>query len=507
MPLHTNEEYLKSIFRAVPSGIGIVKDRIIVDVNPRVCEMTGYSREKLVGSNAKFLYPTQEDYDFVGSEKYKQISEKGIGTVQTRWQKKNGEIIHLLLVSTPLDAENLTKGTTFTATDITDRIAAEKELRNKEGQLRALVDALPDLIWLKDPNGLYLGCNTKFERFFGAKEKEIVGKNDHDFLEKELADFFKEKDKNAIEAGVPVLNEEEITYASDGHKEFLETIKTPMYDSEGELIGVLGIGRDITCHKEAEESLLKAKILAEKANQLKSEFLATMSHELRTPLNSIIGFSQILAKNQQDHLDETEIRYTSNIIRSGKHLLELINEILDLSKIESGTMEINYEDFQISILVAEVKSLIFPMMKSKDINFSSNIEDKYLIVFADRKKMKQLMYNLLSNAVKFTPNNGEIAVTVSSTKEFVHISVSDTGIGIAESDQDTIFDSFSQIDSSASRHYEGTGLGLALVKKYVEMHGGNIRVKSEVGKGSSFTFSIPIEDSTKQLTLMDPSYT
>lgn len=506
MTLHTDEEYLKSIFRAAPSGIGIVKDRVLVDVNPRICEMTGYDREDLIGSSARMLYPSQEDFDFVGEEKFRLISEKGTGVIQTRWQKKDGAVIDILLASTPLDSDDMTKGVTFTATDITEQESAKMEIQNKEGQIRALVNSIPDLVWLKDPDGVYLECNSKFERFLGAKEAEIIGKTDYDFVEKELADLITEKDRDVMKTGKPVMSEEEVNYADDGHMELLEIIKTPMYDSNGRLIGVLGIGRDITRHKEAEESLLQAKILAEKANQLKSEFIATMSHELRTPLNSIIGFSQILNRNHHDHLDDTEVKYTANIVKSGKHLLSLINEILDLSKIESGTMEIKYENFQISTLIAEAKALVFPMMKSKEINFTSHVEEKYLIVFADRKKMKQIMYNLLSNAIKFTPRGGEIAVNVNSTKEFVHISVSDTGIGIAEEDQDKIFDAFSQIDSSASRQYEGTGLGLALVKKYVEMHGGSIRVKSEVGKGTSFIFSIPIEDSTRQLTLMDPSY-
>ncbi|MBP2029514.1 PAS domain S-box-containing protein [Methanohalophilus levihalophilus] len=505
MTLHTNEDYLKSIFRAAPSGIGIVKNRVFVDVNPRICEMTGYSREELIGITARILYPTQQDFDFVGSEKYKQIAEKGTGAVQTRWKKKSGEIIDILLASTPLDVTDLSKGVTFTATDITEQKIVERKLVEREGQISALIKTIPDLVWLKNPDGVYLACNSKFERFFGAKEAEIIGKTDYYFVGKELADFFTKNDRNVIEAGKSIINEEEVTYADDGHTELLETIKTPMYDSEGQLIGVVGIGRDITHRKEIEESLLQAKILAEKANQLKSEFLATMSHELRTPLNSIIGFSQILAKNQNGNLDNIEEKYVSNIVRSGKHLLDLINEVLDLSKIEAGTMEMEYESFQIPTILNEVKALVFPLLAAKEISFSIHTEAKYLALYADKKKMKQILYNLLSNAIKFTPNGGKIEVTVKSARNFIYISVSDTGIGISKDDMDKIFAPFTQIDSFTSRQYDGTGLGLALVKKYVEMHGGKIWVESEPEKGSTFTFSIPNEGSKKQLTLLDPS--
>nr|WP_280921213.1 PAS domain S-box protein [Methanolobus bombayensis] len=756
---------------------------------------------------------------------------------------------------------------------------------NSEGQLRTLVDTIPDLIWLKNPEGMYLKCNSKFERFFGAKEAEIIGKTDHNFVDKELADFFRQKDMEALEAGKPSMNEELITYADDGHKEYLETIKSPMYDSSGKLIGVLGIGRNISERKQAEKelleerkrlaniiegtnigtwkwniqtgetsfnerwaeivgytldelaptniqtwaelshpddlkeaemllrkhfegeldyyeyearlqhkngewvwvldrgkviewdeegkpllmygthaditekkraearfaeenirtriffeqandgivaidqngkiveanqkyadmlgypmdellqlhvwdwdrsfnkeklievirtndksfthfetkhfrkdgssfdvevttnnaiineqnlaycicrditernraaeilkqaeqkyrqayqllheviespedviifaldrnymyiafnenhrntmkniwnadidigtcmldyitdssdrkkskmnfdrvlageafttieeygdsllerrwyenvyspledengnvigltlfltditerkntemALLRAKALAEESNQIKSEFIANMSHELRTPLNSVIGFSQILNDKIFGELNEKQLHYVSNILKSGNHLLNLINDILDVSKIESGNMVFDPEPINMSEVLEESIMLMEPLIKEKHIDFKTNIELKGLEINADRIKIKQILYNLLSNAIKFTPDHGKVRVDSKVANGKVHISVSDNGIGIPSEQNKAIFDPFKQISSSISRTHGGTGLGLAIVKYYVEMHSGDIEVESEVGKGSTFTFAIPV-DTTK----------
>jgi signal transduction histidine kinase len=254
---------------------------------------------------------------------------------------------------------------------------------------------------------------------------------------------------------------------------------------------VLAIVRDITTRKEAENLLIQEKIVAENANKAKSEFLANMSHELRTPLNSIIGFSQILSRNKANNLDNKELKYLSNIQNSGKHLLELINDILDISKIQNGKMEFYPELLDISDICDEVCPIIYPLVKEKSISLECEVQQSARLVKADKSKFIQILHNLLSNAAKFTPENGQIYIEVKSVDENLQVAVSDTGIGIPEEQQRCIFDSFKQIDSSASREHEGTGLGLALVKEYVEMHGGNIWVESEVGHGSTFTFTIP----------------
>jgi signal transduction histidine kinase len=217
-----------------------------------------------------------------------------------------------------------------------------------------------------------------------------------------------------------------------------------------------------------------------------------MSHELRTPLNSVLGFSQVLETNSSNHLDDKELKYLKNIHKSGKHLLELINNILDISKVESGNMDYLPETVNLTEIIDDTIVLVEPMAKKKSIDLHSDINPENLEIHVDRLKFKEIMYNLLSNAIKFTPEKGKAYVHSKCVNENIHILVSDTGIGIPKEKFESIFDPFKQVDSSSNRKYGGTGLGLALVKKYVEMHGGEVWVESEVGKGSTFTFTIPI---------------
>jgi PAS domain S-box-containing protein len=364
--------------------------------------------------------------------------------------------------------------------------------RKSEALLDTIVSTIPELVWLKDENGVFITCNARLERLYGFKKEDIVGKTDYDFVDKKLADYFIAKDKTAMDAGKPVINEEEVTYADDGHKEILETIKTPIYNSEGSLIGVLGIGRDITNRKKIEQALLESKIAAEDANRTKSEFLANMSHELRTPLNSIIGFSQVLADRKFGDLNEKQMKYVANVLKSGRHLLEVINSVLDLSKIESGTMEYEPETIKLSETIEELLLLMEPLAKKKFIELTATIEPGGLDISVDRIKFKEIIYNLLGNAIKFTPEKGKINIRSEIVDTSLHITVSDTGIGISKENLGTIFEPFKQTDPFLTRQYGGTGLGLAIVKKYVKMHGGKIWVTSEAGVGSSFTFTIPL---------------
>lgn len=245
--------------------------------------------------------------------------------------------------------------------------------------------------------------------------------------------------------------------------------------------------------EERTKELRQANIALEKANRLKSEFLATMSHELRTPLNAIIGFAEVLRDEVIGLLNKEQKECLDDIHSSGQHLLSMINNILDFSKIEAGKFELRYEEFSLEEAIGEVLNAVFEFSCKKGIGIHTQFHPDIPTIIADKVKFKQIMFNLLSNAVKFTPENGRVTINAGLVEQYVQIGVSDTGIGIKSEDIDKLFKPFLQLDSSYSRRYEGTGLGLILTKHLVELHGGKIWVESEYGKGSTFTFTLPLK--------------
>jgi len=295
--------------------------------------------------------------------------------------------------------------------------------------------------------------------------------------------------------GVPLVKQDELVGAvtiyrrevsrfSDQHIALIETFANQ---------AVIAI-ENVRLFKELEASnreLANKSHQLEVASQHKSEFLANMSHELRTPLNAIIGFSEVLTDRMFGELNEKQEEYLRDIYASGTHLLSLINDILDLSKIEAGRMELELTDFDLPTALDSALTLVRERAGRRGIRLESTIDERLGEVRADERKIRQVILNLLSNAIKFTPEGGRIEVAAVPKDGPVEVSVSDTGVGIAPEDQEAVFEEFRQVGTSAAKQ-EGTGLGLALCRKFVELHGGRIRVQSEVGRGSTFTFTIPV---------------
>jgi PAS domain S-box-containing protein len=393
-------------------------------------------------------------------------------------------------------------------TDVTARKQAEDELARQRSFLKTLVQTIPDLIWIKDPNGVYLACNERFERFFGAAEAQIVGKTDYDFVDRELADFFRANDLRAADQGSPTVNEEWVTFADDGHRELLETTKTPMFNAQGKLLGVLGIGHDITSRKAAEEELaahrnrlevlvgqrtaelLAAKEAAESANLAKSAFLANMSHEIRTPLNAITGMAYLIrnagiAPEQAVRLEKIET--------AGRHLLEIINAILDLSKIEAGKFALSEGRVEIGSLVSNVVSIIHAQAAAKHLAIATQVDPPGDRLIGDAPRIQQSLLNYVANAIKFT-DRGRIVIRArvveeDATSALLRFEVEDSGVGIPAEAMARIFASFEQADNTTTRKYGGTGLGLAITKKLAELMGGSAGAESREGVGSTFWFT------------------
>ncbi len=415
------------------------------------------------------------------------------------------------------------------AVDITERKQAQESLSAQRSLLHALITTLPDLVWMKDPDGVYLSCNKRFEQFFGAAEAEILGKTDFDFMNATMAEAFRMHDRYAIEKGSPSVNEEEIVFACDGHREILETIKTPLHDDNGNLVGVLGIGRDITERKQSQleleqhrhhlselvqtrtEELARAKDEAEAASRAKSAFLANMSHEIRTPLNAVIGFAQILSRDSSLLPRQTE--QVSTIARSGQHLLGLINDILDLSKIESGRLKLNPQDFDLHVLLGDLTRMFALRAEAKGLQLTLERQPGLPArVHGDEGKLRQVLINLLGNAIKFT-HQGSVSLRVRACTEhateavnsalqpplLLRFEVQDTGPGMTESELAQLFTPFQQAEAGR-RSGAGTGLGLSISKKLLGLMSGGMEVHSQPSVGSCFNFWLPLHPARAPLS-------
>jgi len=294
----------------------------------------------------------------------------------------------------------------------------------------------------------------------------------------------------------------------DGQRFPVRTVTTIRYDRENRPVGYTIICRDITQRKALELRLRQytdnlEQMVAEKtaelrelnaelvrANQLKSQFLANMSHELRTPLSAIIGFAEAIRDGVAGEPSGEQREFAEDIAQAGRQLLELINNILDLSRFEAGAMELNLAPCDMGGLVDEVLRILRGLARRKDIELKADVEPRPLELTADPIKLKQVLYNLLANSIKFTDPGGRVEVRARQDRQFVRIGVSDTGIGIAPEDLVAVFEEFRQVDPSLRREHEGSGLGLALVKRLVELHGGEISVESQLGKGTTVTVTL-----------------
>jgi len=366
-----------------------------------------------------------------------------------------------------------------------------------EVQYRELVENANSIILRMDMKGNVTFFNRYAQNFFGYGQEEILGRNvvgtivaPTDASGRDLKAMIDDMSLNPAR----YTNNENENILRGGERVWIAWTNKAILDKDGCVREILCIGNNITKLKEAEEEVLKAKEAAESANRAKSSFLANMSHELRTPLNAIIGFSELMKDESVGPLNEKQKEYLGYVWDSGKHLLSLINDILDLSKVEAGKMELEPGEFDLRDLFK--KSLIFMSEKAAKhaITLSVDAKEGVGIINADERKVKQVIFNLLSNAMKFTPDGGKIGIDAKKTeKNEILVCVWDTGIGIEEKDSRKVFSEFEQIDSEYSRKYAGTGLGMPLSKKFIELHGGKMWFESEgKDKGTRFYFTLPL---------------
>lgn len=412
--------------------------------------------------------------------------------IQAKIQRPDGSVRYVLRNTFPLRGnEDRIIGGISACLDITELEGMKRQLAHQQQLLRSVVDADPNCIFVIDRKNRYTMVNQAMAAFTGISSSEMLGRSVLDFVPTETSNELC-ANVDVIESGDDIFIPEQLVTGADGLSRWMQTYKTPLVGASGKRELVLGISTDITERKQFERELTLAKEAAESANVAKSQFLANMSHELRTPLNAIIGFSEILDDRTFGELNEKQARYVGHVLTSGRHLLQLINDILDLAKIEAGRLELERCRFEPTTAMSDVLNIVRPIASKKDITLTLRTAAAPAFIEADQPKFKQILYNLLSNAIKFTEEGGQVTMEAEQKGDSLRVLVTDTGIGIKKEDCSRIFGEFEQVDSSYGRTQQGTGLGLALTKKLVELHEGRIWVESEDGKGSTFSFDMPI---------------
>jgi two-component system, sensor histidine kinase and response regulator len=377
--------------------------------------------------------------------------------------------------------------------EVNERMRAEETLSEERRVLRALIDNVPDFMYVKDAQSRFVVANASLAGSMGVKSsEELLHKTDFDFYPKELADAYYRDEQNVIRTKQPLFNREEQGFDADGNRIWLLTTKVPLYDKNGRVTGVAGIGRDITHLKKTQEEMQKATEAAEAASRAKSEFLANMSHEIRTPLNGVMGMTDLALDTE---LTPEQREYLETVKMSGDSLLTVINDILDFSKIEAGKIDLEAIDFNLRESLETTLKTLALRADEKGLELLCEVAPEVPeIVCGDSSRLRQIVVNLVGNAIKFT-DVGEVAIKVQlefreGSECVCQFTVADSGIGIPEDKRESIFDPFSQADTSTTRKYGGTGLGLTISTRLVRMMGGKIWVESEMGSGSQFHFTV-----------------
>ncbi len=385
--------------------------------------------------------------------------------------------------------------------DITERKEAETALQKSEERIHSMVDNIPGVVYrcLLDEHWTMLFISDEIERLSGHPAADFLGEQSRrTFAQIMHPDDIAPVAENAAAAvrdHLPYVNEYRVIDSSGGvHWVYAKGQAT--YDADGTPLYLDGTIFDITDRKKMEDELARTRDAADSANRAKSAFLANMSHELRTPMNAIIGYSEMLAEDAEDEGHDDMIPDLEKINAAGKHLLALINDILDLSKIEAGRMDLYLERFELHQMLDEAVATVSPLVTKKKNRIETEFDDELGVIRADLTKVRQALFNLLSNAAKFT-EDGTITLAAKREKrgdvDWILMSVTDTGIGIPENKLEHVFEEFSQADDSTTRDYGGTGLGLPISRRFCQMMGGDISVTSEAGRGSTFTIELPAQ--------------
>lgn len=486
-----------AIFMLDPEGV-------VSSWNRGAERIKGYRADEIIGRHFSIFYPP-EDIE-AGRPAHELLESARSGRFEDEgWRlRKDGSRFWASVVTAALhDDDGRLVGFAKVTRDLSERRKIEEELRHSEGRFRLLIESVSDYaIYMLDPTGQITTWNAGAQRMKGYRADEILGRNFEIFFPEE--DRLRDKPRLELEAAriEGRFEDEGWRIRSDGTRFWANVVVAAIHDANGEHRGFAKVTRDLTSHRAAEETQRNllyaeaARVAAEKlaeqaaeANRIKDEFLATVSHELRTPLNAIVGWTKLLL---QKELDASVAHGIAVIDRNAEAQAQLIDDILDVSRIITGKLRIEPLPIDLAVTTREAMDVVRPSAEAKDIKLELVQETPDCFLVGDPGRLRQVIWNLLANAVKFTAKGGTITVRLGIHQSRLVLSVTDTGRGIAPEFLPYVFDRFKQEESSTTRRFGGLGLGLALVRHIVELHGGIVEVSSVLGKGSVFTVTLPV---------------
>jgi len=481
-----DQDFAHQVMATVGQGIVVSREGWRFEyVNPAFARMVGRTPKELIGRSMEELIHPQDLPILIKARLRRQAGETS--SYEARLIRSDGCVVHVQVTGTPRWQDGKVLGSIVAVTDLTERKRFEDELKKSEAKNRSLLDAIPDTIFLLDKEGNFLDYKAPNSTILYAPPEVFMGKNIRSVMPLDLVELTMNNLEMARQSGKTQVFEYQLTIKGE----------TKHFEARINLSGeedFLALVRDVTERKRSEEMIWKAKEEAEAAARAKSEFLANMSHEIRTPLNAVVGLTELLLDTDLTH----EQRNYLEIVRdSSDSLLSVINNILDFSKIDGGMMELEHSPFDLRRCIESTMDLMATRAAKKGLVLKVILDDQVpTMLVGDANRLRQVLTNLLSNAVKFT-DKGFVEVSVSGnaiSEGFeLRFDVLDTGIGMPQDKLDRLFMPFSQIDSSITRKYGGTGLGLVISKRLVEMMGGRIWAKSDPGVGSTFTFTIKVK--------------